>query len=67
MKKHFSDVVEEVKQLSPDEKIELRSLLEKYMVEERRREILRNYERGRSEEETLTFSSDIDELRNQVS
>ena len=67
MKKPFSDLVEEVKQLDPNEKLELRSLLDKYLVEERRHEILRNYQVSQREEADLSFSADIDELKAQVS
>ncbi len=55
----FADVVEEVKQLSFDEKQEVKDL-----VEEKRDEIWVNGERSQRElkENKLQFSSDIDEL-----
>jgi hypothetical protein len=60
----FVDIVEEVKQLSSDEKEELKQLLDKYIIEERREEILRSYEEGKLEtaDGSLKFSSDMDEL-----
>ncbi len=67
MKKSFTDLVEEVKQLDPDEKFTLKSLLDKYLIEERRHEILRHYQESKHEETDLSFSSDIDELKAQLS
>jgi len=67
MKKLFSDVVEEVKQLDPNEKLELKSLLDKYLIDERRHEIFQHYELSQREETQLDFSSDVDELRAEVS
>jgi len=60
----FADVVEEVKLLSNEEKLELKDLLDNYLVEERREQILRNYDDARREESAgdLKFSSDIAEL-----
>lgn len=56
----FVDIVEEAKQLSTEEKQELRDLLDNYLVEERRQEIADNYEQ--SKRENLVFSSDINKL-----
>lgn len=60
----FANVVEDVKQLSFDEKSELKNLLESYLVEERRDEIFRNGEesRRRFKDSELKFSSNIDDL-----
>ena len=65
MSNNFAQIVEEVKQLSIAEKEELQDLLEKYLVEERRREIHDNFQESLSElrESKLSFSSDADELR----
>ena len=46
MSQTFAEVVEEVKQLSVAEKEELRELLKKYLIDERRREIHENAEAG---------------------
>jgi hypothetical protein len=56
----FVDIVEEAKQLSTEEKQELRDLLNNYLVEERRQQILENYEHSKQEEHT--FSSDLHKL-----
>jgi hypothetical protein len=60
----FAGVVEEVKQLSFDEKRELKNLLESYLAEERRQEILENGEQSKQELKNgkLKFSSNADEL-----
>lgn len=60
----FSEVVESVKKLSFEEKEELKSLVEKYLVEEKREEVYQHYliSQNRQKEGKLTFSSDIDEL-----
>lgn len=57
----FVDVVEDVKQLSLGEKEELRGLIDNYLVEERRDEILANYEASKGE--ILESSSDINRLK----
>ncbi len=49
MNTNFAGVVETVKQLSFDEKSELKNLLEGYLIEERRREILESGEESRRE------------------
>jgi len=67
MKKPFSDVVEEVKQLDSNEKLELKSLLDKYLMEERRNEIFQHYEVSQREESQLQFSDDVDVLRASLS
>ena len=69
MAQDFSRVVEDVKQLSTAEKEELQELLKNYLVEERRREIERNYQASLDElrECTLTFSRDPDTLRRVLS
>ncbi len=66
MKKAFADLVEAVKQLDPEEKLELKGLLDKYLIEERRHEIHRHFEESQHEEDDLSFSSDIDDLKSQV-
>jgi len=65
MTHNFAEIVEEIKQLSTEEKEELQDLLEKYLVEQRRHEIYVNYQSSLKEleENKLTFSNDIDKLR----
>jgi hypothetical protein len=60
----FVDIVETVKQLSTDEKIELKGLLDNYLVEERRGHIQQNYEESVREDSdgNLRFSSNLTEL-----
>jgi hypothetical protein len=60
----FASVVDEVRQLSIDEKKELVDIIERDLIEERREEILRNCEDGRREYEEgkLVFSSNVEEL-----
>lgn len=69
MSQSFAEVVEEVKQLSPAEKIELHELLKKYLIEERRGEILENYETGVEElrRGELASFSDTDKLMDSLS
>jgi phosphopantothenate synthetase len=68
MSQTFAEIVEDVKHLSPAEKEELQELLRKYLIEERRREILQNCEDGLQElrEGKLTFTSDLEELQKQL-
>ena len=69
MSQTFAQVVEDVKQLSPAEKHELQELLRKYVIEERRREILENGEAGLEEMRNgeLTSFSDADSLLDSLS
>ena len=64
MNANFAEVVEDVRQLSFDEKRELKDLLELYLVEERRQEILQNGAQSKQDLENseLRFSSNVDEL-----
>ena len=61
----YSELVERIQQLSFDEKLELRSLIDLYLIEERREEIARNAEASQREDRDghLTFSSDLESLR----
>jgi hypothetical protein len=65
MKDSFAEVVEEVKNLSTEEKIELQALIEKYLAEERRQEMFDNYQASLDElkEGKLVFTSDADTLK----
>ena len=64
MNTNFAGVVEDVKQLSFDEKSELKDLLELYLIEERRQEIFENGEQSKRELQNgeLKFSSNTEEL-----
>jgi hypothetical protein len=59
----FSDVVEQVKTLSFEEKAELKFLLESYLIEERREEIYQNYEMTKKHEDDFEFSADLNKLK----
>ncbi len=65
MKDSFAEVVEEVKALSTEEKLELQLLIEKYLIEERRQEIHENYQASQKElnEGKLSFSNDVSVLK----
>lgn len=69
MSQSFAEVVEGIKQLSSAEKLELRELLKKYLIEERRHEILANSEAGLEELRAgeLTTFSDTDTLMESLS
>jgi hypothetical protein len=69
MSQTFADIVEDVKQLSPEEKAELQELLKKYLIEEKRRAILENAEAGLKEyrEGKLQSFSTVDELMDSLS
>lgn len=61
----FSDVVEAIKSLSGEEKLEIQLLLQQYLREERPEEIYQNFQAAQVEQQNseLKFSSNMDELR----
>jgi hypothetical protein len=61
----FATLVEEIKKLPLEDKIELKYLIEKYVIEERRNKIYKNYKKSLMEAERgeLEFSDDVDELK----
>ncbi|MEH2035952.1 hypothetical protein [Nostoc sp.] len=65
----FSNVVEAIKSLSSEEKLEIQLLLQQYLREERREEIYQNFQAVQVEQQNseLKFSSNIDELKNLIS
>ncbi|MCF6155363.1 MAG: hypothetical protein E3K36_08945 [Candidatus Brocadia sp.] len=65
MGQKYSALVEEVKKLSTEEKEELKFLIEKYLIEERREEIFKNCQESAREIEEghLEFSNDIERLK----
>lgn len=65
MSSSFAELVEEVKTLSTREKQELQQLIEKYLIEERRDEILDDSANSLTEldEGKLEFSNDTDTLK----
>ncbi|MEY4540888.1 MAG: hypothetical protein RLZZ306_2645 [Bacteroidota bacterium] len=62
--KIFSDVVEEVKELTLDEKEDLMNMLKNIIIEERRNDILQNYED--SKQETRQFTNNMSDLRKRM-
>ena len=62
----FADVVDNVQQLSPDEKTELKRFLESYIIQERRREIYENCEEGLKQLMDVIERSLIDERRKEI-
>ena len=63
----FSDVVEVIKSLSTDEKLEIQLLLHQYLREERRDEIYSNFKSAQVEQQKGELnSSNVQELRQLV-
>lgn len=62
--KIFSDVVEEVKELTLGEKEDLMNMLKNIIIDERRINILQNYED--SKQETRHFTNDTNDLRKRL-
>jgi hypothetical protein len=69
MSQTFAEVVEDVKQLSSEEKQELQELLKQYLIEERRREIVENYQTSLEEMKNgdLLSFTDTDKLCDSLS
>jgi hypothetical protein len=60
----YSELIEEIQALPTEEKIEVRSLIDKYLIEERREEIFQNHLDAlkMAKNGELNFTSDTDEL-----
>lgn len=69
MSQTFAEVVEDVRQLSPEEKEGLQEIIKKSLIEESRREILENAEAGMEEMRRgeLKSFSNVDELMDSLS
>jgi len=61
----FNEAIEVLINLPLNEKEEIKEILEKNIIEERRREIYKNYKKAKREvkEGKLKFSSDINKLK----
>jgi hypothetical protein len=62
----YDVLIENIKNLSIPDKEELKNLIEKYIIEEKRNKIYQNYLRSlgeHHEKNRLKFSSDINELQ----
>lgn len=64
----FNDIAETVRNLSLTEKIEIKDIVEKSIIKERREEIYENYLNAKQEykENKLKFSNDITELKKMI-
>ncbi len=64
----FNSIINKVQELSYDEKEGLKFLLEKYLIDEKREMILKNYQESLRELKSgqLKFSSDIGELKKSI-
>ncbi|MCK8602710.1 hypothetical protein [Desulfoferrobacter suflitae] len=65
MSQNFAAIVEDVKNLSAEEKEELKFLLEQYILEERRNQIHMNYQESLTEmqEGKIKFRATVNELQ----
>jgi hypothetical protein len=65
MEMTFNDLVDEIQRLDKEQKEELKTLLENYLIEERREELYKNYldAKKKVKEKKVKFSSDINELK----
>ncbi len=61
----FNTLVDEVRELSLDEKLAMRGLLDRYLAEERRQSIARSYRESLAEleEGRLRFTDDVAQLK----
>ncbi len=68
MQKTFSDLVNNVRNLSITEKIEIKNILEKSIIEEQRDDIYNFYLKSKEEckENKLKFSGNINQLKKMV-
>jgi hypothetical protein len=68
MRLDYGRIVNEIRNLPIEEKHEIKALVEKYILEERREEIRRNYRRSMREAKKgrLKFSSQLSDLKTQL-
>jgi len=61
----FENIIEEIKVMPIEMKLQLKELLEKYLIEEWRAEIYKNFKKSRKEYRTgkLRFADKIDDLK----
>jgi|GEM_PF-1104888 len=64
----FSDLVNDVKKLSLSEKIEIKHIITKTIIDEKREKIYKNYLKSKKEfkDNKLKFSNNINELKKLV-
>ncbi len=65
MTTNYSELIEEIQNLTPEEKKEVKSLIERYIIEDERERIFADYQESLKElrEGKLRFSGDMGELR----
>ncbi|OHD15109.1 MAG: hypothetical protein A2086_15230 [Spirochaetes bacterium GWD1_27_9] len=68
MQTTFNDLVDMVRDLSLSEKVEIKTVLEKEIIEEKRNKIHKNYLKAKKEfkENKLEFSNDINKLKKMI-
>jgi len=64
----FDDLVEKIKSLSSEEKEEIKFLIERYLIEERREEIYQNYKESLKElnKRKIEFGNNINRLKQMI-
>jgi hypothetical protein len=64
----FEELVDEIKNLPLEDKEEIKTLVEKYIIEERREDILNNYKKSRKEglNKKPGYSDNVEELKKQL-
>jgi len=64
----FNKLIETIKSLSLEEKEEIKFLIERYLIEERREEIYQNYKESLKELEKgeIKFTGNIDKLKEMI-
>lgn len=64
----FEVLVDEIKNLPLEDKEEIKTLVEKYIIEERREDILNNYKKSRKEglHKKPRYSDNVEELKKQL-
>jgi hypothetical protein len=64
----FNELIETIKSLSLEEKEEIKFLIERYLIEERREEIYQNYKESLKEleEGKIKFTGSIDNLKEMI-
>jgi len=68
MQMTFNDLINKIRNLSLDEKIEIKEIIEKSILDERRKEIQKHYLESKKEYKNgkLKFSSNISKLKKMI-
>jgi hypothetical protein len=64
----YTELIKEIQNLSTEDKENLKELIDKYLIEERREAIYKSYQESVHEinESKIKFSDNTDELKNQL-